>query len=434
MLNTIESAIKDLRKGKMIIAVDDENRENEGDFICPAECITPHKVNFMSKEGRGLICVSLTEKRCSELNLAPMVENNTALHNTSFTVSVDYKHEGTTTGISAHDRAKTILKLIDSKSTPGDFGRPGHIFPLMAKDGGVLRRSGHTEASHDLARMAGFEPAGVLVEIMKADGSMARMNDLKKIAKRFSLKIISIQDLIAYRLRHEKQIRREVVVKLPTIFGAFDLYAYSHNHSGAIHIALVKGKWKPNNPVMVRVHSCCLTGDLLGSLKCDCRDQLHTSLKMVEKEGKGVVLYMNQEGRGIGLLNKLKAYKLQEEGLDTVQANLKLGFKMDERDFGVGAQILRDLDVRKIRLITNNPKKRAGLEGYGIHIVENIPIEIKANRHNRKYLKTKRDKMGHELKVQGTRLKSQVSSSKFQAPSSKSEVPKPKFKGVINFS
>ncbi|OFY69299.1 MAG: bifunctional 3,4-dihydroxy-2-butanone 4-phosphate synthase/GTP cyclohydrolase II [Bacteroidetes bacterium RIFCSPLOWO2_12_FULL_37_12] len=403
MLSTIESALKDLRKGKMIIVVDDENRENEGDFICPTECITPQKVNFMAKEGRGLICISLAEKRCTELNLNAMVENNTALHNTSFTVSVDFKHEGTTTGISAHDRAKTILKLIDQKSKPQDFGRPGHIFPLMAKDGGVLRRSGHTEASMDLARMAGFYPSGVLVEIMKEDGSMARLNDLKKIAKRFSLKIISIKDLISYRLSKENQITREVSVKLPTIFGEFELVAYSHNLTGALHIALVKGKWKTNSPVLVRVHSCCLTGDLLGSLRCDCREQLHASLRMVEKEGKGVVLYMNQEGRGIGLLNKLKAYKLQEDGYDTVQANLKLGFKMDERDFGVGAQILRDLNIRKIRLITNNPKKRAGLEGYGIHIIENIPIEIKANRHNLKYLKTKRDKMGHELKLKGSR-------------------------------
>jgi 3,4-dihydroxy 2-butanone 4-phosphate synthase/GTP cyclohydrolase II len=397
MLNTIESALEDLRNGKLLIVVDDEDRENEGDFVTAARNVTPEIINFMSKHGRGLICAPITESRCAELNLHLMVENNTVLHQTPFTVSVDLRGHGCTTGISAQDRAKTVQALIDPATKPEDLGRPGHIFPLRAKDEGVWRRSGHTEATVDLARLAGFEPAGVLVEIMNDDGTMARLPELLEIAKKFDLKIISIKDLISYRLQTETLIKEEVRVQMPTKYGDFELVAFRQTNTGENHLALVKGKWEPDEPVLVRVHSSCFTGDILHSLRCDCGDQLVKAMEMVELEGKGVVLYMNQEGRGIGLLNKLKAYKLQEEGKDTVEANLALGFKTDQRDYGVGAQILRHLGVKKMRLMTNNPKKRAGIVGYGLEIVDNVPIEINPNEHNAFYLETKRDKMGHEI-------------------------------------
>jgi len=397
MLDTIESALEDLRLGKLLIVVDDEDRENEGDFITAARNVTPEIINFMSKHGRGLICAPITESRCAELRLNLMVENNTVLHQTPFTVSVDLIGHGCTTGISAQDRAKTVQALIDPATTPEDLGRPGHIFPLRAKDEGVLRRSGHTEATVDLARLAGFEPAGVLVEIMNDDGTMARMPQLLEIAKKFDLKIISIIDLISYRLKNETLIREEVRVKMPTKHGDFDLIAFKQTNTDQTHLALIKGTWTADEPVLVRVHSSCFTGDILHSLRCDCGDQLVKAMEKVEAEGKGVVLYMNQEGRGIGLFNKLKAYKLQEEGKDTVEANLALGFKNDERDYGVGAQILRHLGISKLRLMTNNPRKRAGLLGYGLEIVENVPLEIKANEHNEFYLQTKRDKLGHEI-------------------------------------
>ena len=396
-LNTIEEAIEDIRNGKLVIVVDDEDRENEGDFITAARNATPEIINFMSKEGRGLVCTPLTEARCDDLKLNLMVGDNTALHKTPFTVSVDLLGKGVTTGISAFDRSKTIAALIDPETTPEELGRPGHIFPLKAVAGGVLRRAGHTEATVDLARLAGFEPAGVLVEIMQDDGTMARLPELMKVAQKFNLKIISIKDLIEYRLKMESLIRKEVEVNMPTDWGVFQLHAYTQESTGDVHLALVKGSWKENEPVLVRVHSCCLTGDVFGSQRCDCGGQLHDAMYMVEQEGKGVVLYMNQEGRGIGLLNKLKAYALQEQGLDTVEANIKLGFGMDDRDYGVGAQILRDLGVSKIRLMTNNPKKRAGLKGHGLEIVENVAIEPVSNPHNEKYLRTKRDKMGHEI-------------------------------------
>lgn len=396
-LNTIEEAIEDIKNGKLIIVVDDEDRENEGDFITAARNATPEIINFMSKEGRGLVCTPLTEARCDDLKLNLMVGDNTALHKTPFTVSVDLLGKGVTTGISAFDRSKTIAALIDPETTPEELGRPGHIFPLKAVAGGVLRRAGHTEATVDLARLAGFEPAGVLVEIMQDDGTMARLPELMKVAQKFNLKIISIKDLIEYRLKMESLIRKEVEVSMPTDWGVFQLHAYTQQSTGDVHLALVKGSWKEHEPVLVRVHSCCLTGDVFGSQRCDCGGQLHDAMYMVEQEGKGVVLYMNQEGRGIGLLNKLKAYALQEQGLDTVEANIKLGFGMDDRDYGVGAQILRDLGVSKIRLMTNNPKKRAGLKGHGLEIVENVAIEPVSNPHNEKYLRTKRDKMGHEI-------------------------------------
>ena len=351
----------------------------------------------MSKHGRGLICAPITEQRCDELNLNLMVQNNTVLHQTPFTVSVDLRGHGCTTGISAHDRAKTVQALINPDTKPDDLGRPGHIFPLRARNEGVLRRAGHTEATVDLARLAGFEPAGVLVEIMNDDGTMARLPELREIAKKFDLKIISIKDLIEYRLRTERLVEEEVHVHMPTKYGDFELYAFRQTNTGENHLALKKGKWEEGEPVLVRVHSSCFTGDILHSLRCDCGEQLHKAMEMVDKAGKGVVLYMNQEGRGIGLFNKLKAYKLQEEGKDTVEANLALGFKMDERDYGVGAQILRHLGVSKIRLMTNNPRKRAGLEGYGLEIVENVPIEVDPNPHNQFYLQTKRDKLGHEI-------------------------------------
>lgn len=397
MLDTIESALEDLRNGKLLIVVDDEDRENEGDFVTAARNVTPEIINFMSKHGRGLICAPLTESRCNELKLNLMVENNTVLHQTPFTVSVDLIGEGCTTGISAQDRAKTVQSLINPATKPEELGRPGHIFPLRAKEEGVLRRAGHTEATVDLARLAGFEPAGVLVEIMNDDGSMARLPELLEIAKKFDLRIISIKDLIAYRLKNETLIREEVKVDMPTKVGHFQLYAFTQTNTGEHHLALVKGTWEKDEPILVRVHSSCFTGDILHSLRCDCGDQLQKAMEMVEEAGKGVVLYMNQEGRGIGLFNKLKAYKLQEEGKDTVEANLALGFKNDQRDYGIGAQILRHLGVSKLRLISNNPKKRAGLLGYGLEIVEKIPVEIAPNIHNEFYLKTKRDKLGHDI-------------------------------------
>jgi 3,4-dihydroxy 2-butanone 4-phosphate synthase/GTP cyclohydrolase II len=396
-LNTIEEAIEDIKNGKVIIVVDDEDRENEGDFICAAETITPAIVNFMATHGRGLICVPLIEDRCEELGLEMMVGKNTAVYETPFTVSVDLLGHGCTTGISAHDRFKTIRALVDPETKPEELGRPGHIFPLKAKRGGVLRRSGHTEAAMDFARLAGFKPAGVLVEIMNEDGSMARLPDLVQVAERFNLKLVSIKDLIEYRVKKESLIRREIEVDMPTEFGHFKLIAFDQTNSNEVHMALVKGTWEKDEPVLVRVHSSCVTGDIFGSCRCDCGSQLHAAMEMVDKEGKGVVLYMKQEGRGIGLLNKLKAYKLQEQGLDTVEANLQLGFDMDERDYGVGAQIIRNLGITKIRLITNNPKKRVGLMGYGLEIIDNVPIEIHPNPHNEKYLMTKRDKLGHTI-------------------------------------
>lgn len=397
VFNTIDEALEDIRNGKVIVVVDDEDRENEGDFICAAECVTPEIVNFMATHGRGLICAPLVEDRCEELGLELMVGQNTAVHGTPFTVSVDLLGHGCTTGVSAADRFKTIRALVDPESKAEDFGKPGHIFPLKAKRGGVLRRAGHTEAAIDFARLAGFKSAGVLVEIMNEDGTMARLPDLVKVAKRFDLKLVSIKDLIEYRIRKETLISRGVEVDMPTEHGHFKLVAYEQTNSGEVHLALVKGTWEKDEPVMVRVHSSCVTGDIFGSCRCDCGQQLHAAMEMVDKEGKGVVLYMKQEGRGIGLINKLKAYKLQEDGLDTVEANIKLGFDMDERDYGVGAQILRDLGVTKIRLITNNPKKRVGLMGYGLEIVENLAIEVSPNVHNERYLLTKRDKLGHTI-------------------------------------
>lgn len=396
-LDPIDDAIEAIKNGEVIIVVDDEDRENEGDFVCAAEKVTPEIINFMATHGRGLICAPLIEDRCDQLGLELMVGQNTAAFETPFTVSVDLVGHGCTTGISASDRAKTIKALIDDSIHPSELGKPGHIFPLKAKRGGVLRRAGHTEAAIDLARMSGFSPAGVLVEIMNEDGTMARLPDLIKVAERFKLKLISIKDLIAYRLRNESLIKREIGVELPTNWGNFDLIAFRQTNTNEIHLALIKGSWEADEHVMVRVHSSCMTGDIFGSCRCDCGPQLHAAMEMVEKEGKGVVLYMNQEGRGIGLINKMKAYKLQEQGMDTVQANIALGLPMDSRDYGVGAQILRDLGVAKIRLISNNPQKRVGLLGYGLEIVEQIPIEIVPNPHNVKYLTTKRDKMGHTI-------------------------------------
>ncbi len=398
-LDRIEDAIADIKQGKVVIVVDDADRENEGDFITAAHNVTPDVINFMATHGRGLICAPITEQRCEELNLEMMVMKNTSSHETPFTVSVDLLGNGCTTGISASDRAKTVQALINPATKVEDLGRPGHIFPLKAKTGGVLRRAGHTEATIDLAVLAGFEPAGILVEIMNEDGTMARLPNLMKIAKRFDLRIISIEDLISYRIKNESLIEREVIVKLPTEWGDFNLAAYKQLTTGQEHLALYKGEWKKNEPILVRVHSSCLTGDIFGSCRCDCGAQLHKAMEMIEEAGKGVIVYMNQEGRGIGLLNKLKAYKLQEQGRDTVEANIELGFKMDERDYGVGAQILRDLGVTKMRLLTNNPTKRAGLIGYGLEIVENVHLEIQSNEHNKLYLETKRDKMGHSIKV-----------------------------------
>lgn len=397
MLDTIESAIDDIRNGKMLIVVDDEDRENEGDFIIAARFATPEVINFMSKYGRGLICTALTDERCKELELNAMVSSNTSLHETAFTVSVDLIGRGTSTGISAQDRSKTIQALIEPDTKPEDLARPGHIFPLRAMNGGVLRRAGHTEATVDLARLAGLEPSGVLVEIMNEDGTMARLPQLEEIAKQFNLKIISIKDLIEYRLKTDSLIEEMVRVDMPTAFGHFQLVAFKEKETAQEHLALIKGNWQQHEPVLVRVHSSCFTGDILGSLRCDCGEQLHSALQMVEKAGKGVVLYMNQEGRGIGLFNKLRAYKLQEQGLDTVEANVHLGLPMDARDYGVGAQILRYLGITKLKLMSNNPKKRAGLLGYGLEITETVPITVKPNAHNLRYLETKRDKMGHNI-------------------------------------
>ncbi len=398
-LNKIEEAIEDIKAGKVIIVVDDEDRENEGDFLAAARSVTPEMINFMATHGRGLICAPLVEDLCEDLGLDLMVQSNNAAYETPFTVSVDLIGHGCTTGISASDRAKTVLALIDPEIRNEELGKPGHIFPLKAKRGGVLRRAGHTEAAIDLARLAGFEPAGVIVEIMNEDGTMARLPELLKIADKFDLKIVSIKDLIAYRLTHETLIKREVSVKMPTEVGNFDLVAYQQTTNEMDHLALVKGSWEKDEPIMVRVHSSCMTGDIFGSCRCDCGPQLTKAMEMIEKEGKGVIVYMNQEGRGIGLINKLKAYKLQEEGRDTVQANEELGFKADQRDYGVGAQILRDLGVSKIRLMSNNPTKRTGLISYGLEIVDNVAIEIESNEHNKLYLETKRDKMGHSLKM-----------------------------------
>jgi 3,4-dihydroxy 2-butanone 4-phosphate synthase/GTP cyclohydrolase II len=396
-LDRIEDAIEAIRNGEIIIVVDDEDRENEGDFVCAAEKTTPEMVNFMVKEGRGLMCTPLTRQRCEELELDMMVGKNTAQHETAFTVSVDLLGNGCTTGISASDRAKTIQALVNSTTKPDDLGRPGHIFPLRAAEGGVIRRSGHTEAAIDLAVLAGLQPAGVLIEILNEDGTMARLPQLFEIAKKFNLKLVSIKDLIEYRLAKESLIKREIGVNMPTEWGNFDMVAFRQLDNDQLHLALIKGTWEEDEPIMVRVHSSCVTGDIFGSCRCDCGPQLHAAMEMVENAGKGVILYMNQEGRGIGLLNKLKAYKLQEMGRDTVEANLELGFKMDERDYGVGAQILRNLGIKKMKLISNNPKKRAGLIGYGLEIIDSIPIEIEANPHNIGYLETKRDKMGHNI-------------------------------------
>ena len=397
MLNTIEEAIEDIKAGKLVIVVDDEDRENEGDFLAAADKVTPEMINFMATHGRGLICAPLVEDRCEELGLDLMVGKNTAEYETPFTISVDLIGNGCTTGISASDRSKTIKALVDPNTRPSELGKPGHIFPLKARKGGVLRRAGHTEAAIDLARLAGLYPAGVIVEIMNEDGSMARMPELKLIAQKHQLKIITIKDLIAYRIKNESLIEKLIDVDLPTEVGDFKLHAFRQVTNNQTHLALVKGEWKEDESVLVRVHSSCITGDIFGSCRCDCGPQLEAAMSMVEKEGKGVIVYMNQEGRGIGLLNKLKAYKLQEQGRDTVEANEELGFKADYRDYGVGAQILRSLNVHNIKLMSNNPKKRSGLIGYGLEIVENIAIEIESNEHNAFYLKTKRDKMGHRL-------------------------------------
>ena len=400
-LDSIEDAIEDIKQGKVIIVVDDENRENEGDFLTAAENVTPDIINFMATHGRGLICAPLIENRCDELGLDLMVQNNSAQFETPFTVSVDVIGRGTTTGISASDRFETVKALIDPNTQPNELGKPGHIFPLRAKAGGVLRRAGHTEAAIDFARLAGFNAAGLIVEILNEDGSMARLPQLIEIAKRFKLKLVSIEDLINYRLRHESLIEKLVEVDMPTKHGDFKLAAFKQTTSGEEHLAITKGNWTEDDAVLVRVHSSCFTGDILDSLRCDCGPQLADALDQIEKEGKGVVLYMNQEGRGIGLVNKLKAYKLQEEGYDTVEANLKLGFQADQRDYGIGAQILRHLGVRKMRLMTNNPKKRTGLIGYGLEIIENVAIEVAHNKHNEAYLKAKKEKLGHSLKMGG---------------------------------
>ncbi len=398
-LNSIEEAIEEIKNGRVIIVVDDEDRENEGDFLTAARNVTPEIVNFMATHGRGLICAPLVEDRCEALNLDLMVQSNSATYETPFTVSVDLIGYGCTTGISASDRSKTIQALIDPNTKPEELGKPGHIFPLKAKKGGVLRRAGHTEAATDLARLAGFEPAGVIVEILNEDGSMARLPQLFEIAKKFNLKIISIEDLIEYRIKNESLIEPIVDVKMPTSYGDFQLHAFKEINTGQEHLALVKGSWDKNESVLVRVHSSCLTGDIFGSCRCDCGPQLHKAMEMIEAEGKGAIIYMNQEGRGIGLMNKLKAYKLQEEGLDTLEANIKLGFKGDERDYGIGAQIIRHLGISKMKLMSNNPTKRTGLIGYGLEIIENIPLEINSNEHNELYLRTKRDKMGHQLQL-----------------------------------
>ncbi|MFN5982160.1 MAG: bifunctional 3,4-dihydroxy-2-butanone-4-phosphate synthase/GTP cyclohydrolase II [Fluviicola sp.] len=398
-LNTIEEAIEDIKNGKVIIVVDDEDRENEGDFLTAARNATPEVINFMATHGRGLICAPISEDRCNDLGLELMVQSNSAAYETPFTVSVDLIGHGCTTGISASDRSKTVLALIDPTIHPDELGKPGHIFPLRAKNEGVLRRPGHTEAATDLSRLAGFEPAGVICEILNEDGSMSRLPELMLIAEEHDLKIISIADLIAYRMKHESSITKQVSVNMPTTIGDFKLVAYTVNSTGQEHLALVKGEWTEDEPVLVRVHSSCVTGDIFGSCRCDCGPQLEFAMKTIEKEGKGVILYLFQEGRGIGLTNKLRAYKLQEEGYDTVEANIKLGFQGDQRDYGIGAQILHNLGVKKIRLLSNNPKKRSALTGFGLEIVENVAIEVGQNVHNTSYLKTKVSKMGHTLKL-----------------------------------
>ncbi|MDB4649811.1 bifunctional 3,4-dihydroxy-2-butanone-4-phosphate synthase/GTP cyclohydrolase II [Crocinitomicaceae bacterium] len=398
-LNTIEEAIEEIQNGRVIIVVDDENRENEGDFLTAARNATPDVINFMATHGRGLICAPISSDRCDKLGLELMVKNNSAAYETPFTISIDLIGHGCTTGISASDRSKTVLAMIDPETRPEELGKPGHIFPLRARNGGVLRRAGHTEAAVDLSRLAGYEEAGVIVEILNEDGTMARLPQLIEIANKFNLKIISIEDLIKYRMKNESLIERTVDVKMPTDIGEFQLHAFKDTSNNQDHLALVKGEWTEDEPVLVRVHSSCLTGDIFGSCRCDCGPQLNTAMQMIEKEGKGVIVYMNQEGRGIGLVNKLKAYKLQEEGFDTFDANVKLGFKPDQRDYGIGAQILRALNVSKMRLMSNNPKKRTGLIGYGLEVVENVALEIESNEHNEGYLKTKRDKMGHQLKL-----------------------------------
>ena len=398
MLNKIEEAIEAIKQGEFVIVVDDEDRENEGDFIIASEKITTEKINFLTTHARGLICCAITEERAKELDLNMMVTENTATHETAFTVSVDLKGHGCTTGISASDRAKTVLAIADANTQPEELGRPGHIFPLVAKSRGVIRRAGHTEASVDLARLAGLKPTGTLCEILNEDGSMARLPELTKLAKELNMKIISVKDLIEYRLKSESLIERGVEVKLPTAYGNFHLIPFKQKSNGLEHVALIKGSWEQDEPVLVRVHSSCATGDIFGSLRCECGEQLHLAMQKVDKEGKGVIVYMNQEGRGIGLMAKMEAYKLQEEGLDTVDANVHLGYKPDERDYGVGAQILRSLGVSKMRLMSNNPTKRIGLEGYGLSVVENIHIEVKPNEFNAFYMQTKRERMGHDLK------------------------------------
>lgn len=398
MLSKIEDAIEAIKQGEFVIVVDDEDRENEGDFIIASEKITPEKINFLTKEARGLICCAVTEERSEELELNMMVSENTATHETAFTVSVDLKGHGCTTGISASDRSKTCIAITDPNTSPDDLGRPGHIFPLKARSRGVIRRAGHTEASVDLARLAGLYPSGVLCEILNEDGSMARLPELKVLADKFNLKLISVQDLITYRLKEESLIEKGVEVNMPTAHGNFRLIPFKQKSNGLEHVALIKGEWNEDEPVLVRVHSSCATGDIFGSMRCECGDQLHAAMEKVEKEGAGVIVYMNQEGRGIGLMAKMAAYKLQEEGLDTVDANIHLGFNADERDYGVGAQILRELGVSKMRLMSNNPKKRIGLEGYGLEVVENVAIEMPTNEFNEFYMQTKRDRMGHQIK------------------------------------
>lgn len=398
-LNSIEEAITAIQNGEVIIVVDDEDRENEGDFLTAARNATPELINFMATHGRGLICAPISEERCTKLGLEMMVNNNSAAYETPFTVSIDLIGHGCTTGISASDRSKTILAMIDSKTRPEELGKPGHIFPLRARNGGVLRRAGHTEAAVDLARLAGFEEAGVIVEILNEDGSMARLPELIEISKKFNLKLISIEELIKYRIAHESLVEKVVNVHLPTEWGDFQLHAFKDRSNDMDHLALVKGSWEKDEAILVRVHSSCLTGDIFGSCRCDCGPQLHSAMRQIEKEGKGVIVYMNQEGRGIGLVNKLKAYKLQENGMDTIEANIQLGFQADERDYGIGAQILRELGVSNMRLMSNNPKKRTGLIGYGLEIIENVSLEIPSNVHNKQYLETKRDKMGHQLNI-----------------------------------
>ena len=398
-LNSIEEAITAIKNGEVIIVVDDEDRENEGDFLTAARNATPELINFMATHGRGLICAPISEDRCNKLGLEMMVTNNSAAYETPFTVSIDLIGHGCTTGISASDRSKTIQAMINPKTRPEELGKPGHIFPLRARKGGVLRRAGHTEAAVDLSRMAGFEEAGIIVEILNEDGSMARLPELILIAKKFDLKIVSIEELIKYRIAHESLVEKVVDVHMPTEWGEFQLHAFKDKSNDMDHLALVKGTWEKDEAILVRVHSSCLTGDIFGSCRCDCGSQLHSAMEQIEKEGKGVIVYMNQEGRGIGLVNKLKAYKLQEGGMDTMEANIELGFKADGRDYGIGAQILRELKVGKMKLMSNNPQKRTGLIGYGLEIVENVSLEIQSNIHNANYLRTKRDKMGHNLKI-----------------------------------